>query len=910
AKLLRRVAVRVPGPRAVEEEGFVDRFERSVRSVSDLRHEALVGVVDFGEHAGVPLAILDYVPGTSLRAHLEAEGGRMTAGEVASWLGQVAAALDYLHGKGEAHGNVCLDTVLLDKPPSTKAYLADFTVDRARADRKATARSDQRDLAAAAFVCLTGTTPPTAGSKRESVTGVSEAALAPLERARGDAPFDSCTALASAFAAGAAAGATGGAASPRAPMPTRTDSETLGFGRPRPAAPGVPAGAPGSPERAAEGDAHATREVVMRGRRRGSNALVLVFLAVLLVGAVVFVISRSGKGRQVGTAAQDDVPPAIEIVTPVEGFRTRETEVAVRGRTDDPRAIVLVDENPVKVKEDGSFEATTRIPKEGDQVIVVMARDESGNETRVTVTVNRDATPPALEITGPTPRALATAIIAPSVRVTGRVGEAGAEVEVAGEAVPVEEDGTFAREVPIPRDGENAIEIVARDPVGNVARRRIVVLRRLVVCCDTLEITAPLDGTATRESEIEVVGLMEDPRASVTIDGEPAVIGRDGVFRGSVKLEAEGDCEITVRAWDAGGHKGVAHVRITRDLTPPVLELSKPRIWARSPGETFGTSVGPLKLPGTVRDATRCRVYANGVRGSVRGDTWKATVTLSVGEKYVRLWSVDAAGNRCETQRYRVFVPREEIRGLTYKGTNESGYEEYTLDQDPTVVLVLVPGGGYRRGAPPEDPAASPDERPRQRVMIGAFFLGVTEVTWAQYLRFCRASNHQLPPGASEANLLLDHPVTQITWEDARAYCKWAGVRLPTESEWEYAARFGAEGSIWPWTGGEMESLANVAGVRGNATAVATYPDTGELGLFDMVGNAAEWCADWYAPDAYRELPGRDPKGPSKGTLRVVRGGSWQDPPKGARLSARHGLDPASRLGTVGFRIAADVPRR
>jgi formylglycine-generating enzyme required for sulfatase activity len=258
-----------------------------------------------------------------------------------------------------------------------------------------------------------------------------------------------------------------------------------------------------------------------------------------------------------------------------------------------------------------------------------------------------------------------------------------------------------------------------------------------------------------------------------------------------------------------------------------------------------------------------------------------------------------------------LFVPRAKVRGLTYKGTNEEGgYDEYTLDKDPTVVLVVVPQGGYIRGAVPDDEFAEPDEKPRQWVTISAFLISRTEITWAQYLRFCKASDYQLPPGISERGLLLDHPVTQVTWADAKAYCKWAGLRLLTESEWEFAARFGTDGGVWPWGSNWVEEPANVASMRGNTTSVASYDATGDLKLHDMVGNVGEWCEDWYAENEYDELPERDPMGPKSGTTRVVRGGSWQHPKKEARLSARRGVEPDTRHAELGFRVGMNATIR
>ncbi|MBU0494714.1 MAG: formylglycine-generating enzyme family protein [Chloroflexi bacterium] len=232
--------------------------------------------------------------------------------------------------------------------------------------------------------------------------------------------------------------------------------------------------------------------------------------------------------------------------------------------------------------------------------------------------------------------------------------------------------------------------------------------------------------------------------------------------------------------------------------------------------------------------------------------------------------------------------------------------------------MVLVPAGEFLMGTSDDELAAflrvHPDwqagwlliEQPQHRVYVDAFAIDRTEVTNAEYLRFVTATGHEPPPHWTDGQVpagLADYPVVGIHWEDAQAYADWAGKRLPTEAEWEKAAR-GTDGRAYPWGHEWDPDQANVLGSARNGPApVGSYPqDASPYGALDMAGNAWEWCLDWYAADYYIGSPLRNPQGPAEGTYHVTRGGSWFDIPEYARCAFRYGLDPRRLVPNQGFR--------
>jgi len=252
------------------------------------------------------------------------------------------------------------------------------------------------------------------------------------------------------------------------------------------------------------------------------------------------------------------------------------------------------------------------------------------------------------------------------------------------------------------------------------------------------------------------------------------------------------------------------------------------------------------------------------------------------------------------------------------------------------LTYVLIRPGTFMMGCSMGDAECEDDEKPPHLVtMTKGFWLGQTEVTVGAYRRFAGATGRQLPPqpksiwrqinpgGGDEAM-----PIVDVTWDDAQAYCTWEGGRLPTEAEWEYAARGGSTASRY----GDVDEIAWYADnsgrqrldsekiskedqsnygkhldENGNNMHEVGQKRPNALRLYDMLGNVGEWVNDWYAPAYYENSPSQDPKGPESGSLRILRGGSWVNRPGLVRVSLRNGLNPAYGNLDVGFRCGGDV---
>ncbi len=224
--------------------------------------------------------------------------------------------------------------------------------------------------------------------------------------------------------------------------------------------------------------------------------------------------------------------------------------------------------------------------------------------------------------------------------------------------------------------------------------------------------------------------------------------------------------------------------------------------------------------------------------------------------------------------------------------------------------MVLIPAGEFIMGSE----EGGFDEKPPHRVYIDAFEINQFEVTQFYYAEFVRATKHRSPFSRYLKNIELfndqNQPVIYVTWEDADAYCRWRGERIPTEAEWEKAAK-GVNPIAWPWGNESKPIFANFLGTEDQVhytSIVGSFEhDKSAYGIYDMAGNVREWVQDWYEEQYYKHAPSRNPKGPEQGEMKTLRGGSWNDSALSGRTSARLKMFPDYRDTTVGFRCARSV---
>ncbi len=254
--------------------------------------------------------------------------------------------------------------------------------------------------------------------------------------------------------------------------------------------------------------------------------------------------------------------------------------------------------------------------------------------------------------------------------------------------------------------------------------------------------------------------------------------------------------------------------------------------------------------------------------------------------------------------------PYPNVRGLARAALAQSGAPEAiaALRRHPPPDMVLIPAGPFIMGSDEES-----DERPPHRVYLDAFYIDRYPVTNAEYAKFVRDTGHPPPPhwepyGGTYPPGKGNHPVAYVCWFDARDYATWAGKRLPTEAEWEKAAR-GTDGRRYPWGDRFDSDYCNTdESEYWDTTPVDAFSPFGDspYGVADMAGNVWEWVADWYDRDYYQRSPARNPRGPETGRTKVLRGGAWDFGARQARCSARNHEYPGPRHGLIGFRCAAD----
>ncbi len=260
-------------------------------------------------------------------------------------------------------------------------------------------------------------------------------------------------------------------------------------------------------------------------------------------------------------------------------------------------------------------------------------------------------------------------------------------------------------------------------------------------------------------------------------------------------------------------------------------------------------------------------------------------------------------------------IPAPSVIPVPYQSTGQAPAGIYSD-------MVLIPAGEFTMGS---DSGGS-DEKPVHKVYLDAYYIDKYEVTFEQYDKFCEATGRTKPSDSGWGR--GKRPVINVSWDDAVAYASWAGKRLPTEAEWEKAAR-GTDGRKYPW-GNELPSAdgryrCNYDCYDGNdgndhsiykrdgyeyTASVGSYENgKSPYGCYDMAGNVWEWCSDWYDEGYYKvvaeQISAMNPQGPASGSYRVLRGGSWVSAGDGVRSAARDGVDPTNGVNLSGFRCAS-----
>ncbi|MCL4206095.1 MAG: SUMF1/EgtB/PvdO family nonheme iron enzyme [Pirellulaceae bacterium] len=241
--------------------------------------------------------------------------------------------------------------------------------------------------------------------------------------------------------------------------------------------------------------------------------------------------------------------------------------------------------------------------------------------------------------------------------------------------------------------------------------------------------------------------------------------------------------------------------------------------------------------------------------------------------------------------------------------------------------FVRIPAGEFLMGSPENEKDRSKDEFQHLVRITRPFYMGIYPVTVAEFRKFVEATGYNAGDGWKEPGFEQDdsHPVVRVSWDDAQAFCAWLSEKegvvyeLPTEAQWEYACRGGASDYAAFGIGDGKTLTSKLANFDGNhpygcnekgsylrrTTPVGSYTLANGFGLFDMHGNVWEWCQDWYDADYYRGSPKDDPPGPNTGSVRVLRGGSWNGVGSSCRSADRDRLDPAGRYGSIGFRLVS-----
>jgi formylglycine-generating enzyme required for sulfatase activity len=428
---------------------------------------------------------------------------------------------------------------------------------------------------------------------------------------------------------------------------------------------------------------------------------------------------------------------------------------------------------------------------------------------------------------------------------------------------------------------ERAATLVKQHGIDFVADEEYLKTLRLAGADDTL-IAAVREAGKAVTAELVVA---TSPDAEVYLDGE-------------LKGHADGRGELAIKS-KPGAHAVKVSLKGKKDFEQSVTLAAR---------QTTKIEARLEDLPGSIRVQTSAGAEVfldNSSRGSADGSGQLVIPDVSPGSHELR---VTARGKR------------EFRQGITVSSGQESRFDAVLAEVEKPALpvgpggvnpkdglkYVRIPPGTFMMGCSPGDNECDDREKPAHQVTISrGFWIGQTPVTVVAYKRFAVATGRQMPgaPYFNDGWTNENMPIVEVDWNDAQAYCTWAGGRLPTEAEWEYAARGGSTEARY----GPIDEVAWYYENSAGRTHDVGQKRANGFGLYDVLGNVYEWVNDWYDENYYRSSPAQDPQGPGSGQRRLARGGSSCHHSSSVRLSYRAAFDPAVRDLNFGFRCGGEV---
>jgi sulfatase modifying factor 1 len=374
------------------------------------------------------------------------------------------------------------------------------------------------------------------------------------------------------------------------------------------------------------------------------------------------------------------------------------------------------------------------------------------------------------------------------------------------------------------------------------------------------------------------------------------LVSPDSISEGSYTLA---ELDIAQKTWGSPGG------RVLPVLVRPT-ELARVPAYLRAvtilePDGNVPALVGDAVHRIALRRRRAVKAYASAGLG--------VTVALAAGAYLLLLRPAIAPPERQAGQAAPAATPSPAGPRATPTAKDASGQPLLAIEGKDGAAARLVPAGTFVMG--------DDENAPRHEVSLDGFYMDVDEVTASRYAKFLAATGQTSRPegwGGLDLSSRGDRPVIGVSWQEANAYCRWAGKRLPTEAEWEKAAR-GTDERAYPWgNAAPSPTLANFGKRQTNAYRDGLAPVGSHVAgkspyeINDLAGNVSEWVADWYVEDLPTDVAW-NPTGPASGKGKVIRGGGWYDPPDRLRSAKRFYASPGNRADDLGFRCAQDVPK-